>query len=79
MEYANNNKSVFTDAKVRKCYEKFVTYMKNYLGHELHIGGKYYDAYPSRNLPKYGVLKVLGNQQYELLKPYTEYFRTLIK
>ena len=44
--------------------------MVDYLNHDLHIGGRYYDAYPSRNLPKYGVLKVTGNKQYELLPPY---------
>lgn len=52
--------------------------MQNYLQHNLHIGGKYYDAYPSRNLPKYGVLKVIGNKHYELLHPYTTKRQMLI-
>ncbi len=69
--YQGESKKIFSDAEIRKCYEEAVRYMKQYLGHDLHMGGKYYDAYPSRNLPKYGVLKVLGNKQYELLKPYT--------
>jgi hypothetical protein len=69
-KYDEDGESTFSDSEIRKCYEKAVRYMKNYLGHDLHIGGKYYDAYPSRNLPKYGVLKVLGNQRYELLDPF---------
>ena len=30
------------------------------------VKGKYYDAYPSRNLPKYGILKVIDNKKYFL-------------
>lgn len=79
VNYRNLRKNLFSDSEVRKCYEEAVTYMKQYLGHDLHVGGKYYDAYPSRNLPKYGVLKVLGNQRYELLPPYIENYQTLIE
>ena len=52
--------------------------MVDYLHHDLHVGGKYYDAYPSRNLPKYGVLKVTGNKQYELLPPFKTYAEMLV-
>ena len=69
-EYYDKGKNSFSDIEIRKCYEETVKYMVDYLHHDLHIGGKYYDAYPSRNLPKYGVLKVTGNKQYELLPPY---------
>jgi len=69
-EYYDKDKDLFSDTEVRKCYEEAVKCMVDYLNHDLHIGGKYYDAYPSRNLPKYGVLKVIGNKQYELLSPY---------
>jgi hypothetical protein len=68
--YAANGQFIFTDAEIRSAYEASVEDMKKYLGHNLHIGGKYYDAYPSRNLPKYGVLAVLGNNRYELQNPY---------
>ena len=70
--YHEQGKKFFSDNEIRLCYEDTVRYMKDYLKHDLHIGGKYYDAYPSRNLPKYGVLKVLGNKQYELLPSYTK-------
>lgn len=68
--YTENNQENFTDREIKKCYENAVEYFKEYLGHSLHIGGKYYDAYPSRNLPKYGVLKVVDNKKYKLNKPF---------
>ncbi|MDT5158938.1 MAG: hypothetical protein QOC99_3588 [Acidobacteriota bacterium] len=71
-EYLNSGKSTFSDNEIRKLYEKAVKDAKIYLGHDLHIGGKYYDAYPSRNLPRYGVLKSIGKLQYELLAPYAQ-------
>ncbi len=70
-EYNNSGKDFFTDAEIRKGYNKTVNYLKFYLKHNLHIGGKYYDAYPVRNLPKYGVLKVLENG-FELTQPFKE-------
>ena len=72
-EHLQSNRSEFTDAQVRAAYEECVRWMKEYLGHDLHIGGKYYDAYPSRNLPKYGVLMVKGNGIYELQQQFIQY------
>ena len=77
-DYYESKKNTFSDKEIRKCYEDAVRFMKNYLKHDLHIGGKYYDAYPSRNLPKYGVLKVLGNKKYELLDPYKKNVEEII-
>ncbi|MDR1529275.1 MAG: hypothetical protein LBS40_02555 [Burkholderiales bacterium] len=68
--FCETQNDFFTDADVRCCYKNAVQYFKKYLGHSLHIGGKYYDAYPSRNLPKYGVLKTLDNKQYRLTDEY---------
>lgn len=76
-ENSESGKSIFSDYEIRKAYEKTVQFMKEYLGHDVHIGGKYYDAYPSRNLPRYGVVKALGDMQYELLSPYLENSATL--
>ena len=70
--YSENGQKYFSDNEIKKCYEKSVRYFKEYLGHSLHIGGKYYDAYPSRNLPKYGVLKVIDNKKYLLSERYAE-------
>ena len=77
-EFLNNNQVVFTDSDVRQCYIKSVKYFKKYLGHDFHIGGKYYDAYPSRNLPKYGVLKVIENKTYQLNKDFQSNVKELV-
>jgi hypothetical protein len=68
--FHENGQKIFTDVEIRKSYEDTVRNVKAFLGHDLHIGGKYYDAYPSRNLPKYQVLRVLNNKSYELLEPF---------
>jgi len=70
-DYREKGKKIFSDIEIRACYGTSVRYLKTYLGHDLHVGGKYYDAYPGRNLPKYGVLRVIGYKEYELLPPYT--------
>ncbi len=69
-QYCESGQTYFFDNEVKIYYEKSVNYLKEYLGHSLHIGGKYYDAYPSRNLPKYGVLKVIDNKKYLLTEPF---------
>ena len=69
-EYSESHKEHYTDADVKQCYVQAVVFFKEHLGHSLHIGGKYWDAYASRTLPKYGVLKTLDNKQYILTDPY---------
>jgi len=64
--YNDEQKEIFTNLEIGRIYNKTVQELKTYLGHDLHIGGKYYDAYPSRNLPKYGVLVVLEGKRYRL-------------
>jgi len=78
-DYQKKNKKVFADVEIRASYGSAVKDIKEYLKHDLHIGGKYYDAYPGRNLPKYGVLKVVGYKQYELLPPYTTNAEALLE
>jgi len=69
-EYSESRKERYTDADVKQCYFHAVAYFKEYLGHAIHFGGRYQDAYASRNLPQYGVLETLGNKQYALTTPY---------
>jgi hypothetical protein len=78
-EYAESNKEYYTDADVKQCYFQAVAYFKEYLGHAIHIGGRYQDAYASRNLPQYGVLETLGNRQYALTEPYKIAAQELLK
>lgn len=68
--YITNKKDIFTDSEIQAAYESSIVFFKEYLKHNFHIGGKYYDAYPSRNLPKYGVVRVIKNKTYELLEVY---------
>lgn len=69
-QYIITKKDVFTDLEIQEAYKNSVVFFKKYLKHNFHIGGKYYDAYPSRNLPKYGVLSVINNKNYQLLEAY---------
>lgn len=48
-----NGKAVFTDAQVRLAYETGVRHLKQHLGHDVHIGAKYEDAYGMR-MSRYG-------------------------
>lgn len=69
-EYLSNKKTIFLNSEIKAAYQKTVNAMIDYLQHDLHIGGKYYDAYPSRNLPKYGVLRAINSGEYEFTSPY---------
>ncbi len=70
-EYCASKKSVFSDSDIRRTYEAAVRQMKEYLGHDVHIGAKYYDAYGSR-MSRYGVLEQVAHLRYRLLPPYTD-------
>lgn len=61
----------FSDNEIRKAYGAAVKELKQFLGHDVHIGAKYYDAYGAR-MARYHVLKAVGHLQYELLAPYAE-------
>lgn len=69
-KYNESGQEYFWDDEIKDNYESSVNFFKSFLGHSLHIGGKYYDAYPSRNLPKYGVLQVIENRKYLLAEAY---------
>jgi hypothetical protein len=78
LEYVESGKYEFNDSEVRKLYHSAVGFIQNYVGHKLHTGGKYYDAYPIRNLPRYGVLVVQG-KIFQLTTPFRDNARSLIK
>jgi hypothetical protein len=68
-EYVASKKIKFSDSEIRKIYEATVRQLREFLGHDLHIGAKYYDAYSSR-MSRYGVLKQAGHLKYRLVSPY---------
>lgn len=69
-EFLSSGKTVFADSEIARIYSKAVTFLKDFLGHDVHIGAKYYDAYGSR-MSRYGVLRPIGHLKYELESPYT--------
>jgi len=75
-EYKNTGKTLFPDSEIRKTYEAAVKQMKEYLGHDVHIGAKYYDAYGSR-MSRYEVLKSIGHLKYRLNPQYAEHAKEL--
>ena len=70
-ERAKSGKTQFSDSEIRKSYDAAVRFLKDFLHHDVHIGGKYYDAYGSR-MSRYNVLKPIGHLKYELLPPFTD-------
>jgi len=66
----------FTDVQIKSAYERTVKSLQEFLGHDFHIGAKYYDAYGTR-MSRYRVLKSVGHLEYQLLAPYTTFAESL--
>src|SRR2546430_10069084 len=54
--FLENGKRVFSDGEIKRAYEGAVKYLVEFLGHDVHIGAKYYDAYGTR-MSRYSVLR----------------------
>lgn len=74
--FRETGQSAFSDPEVRMAYGHAVRALKQFLGHDVHIGAKYYDSYGLR-MSRYKVLESVGHLQYELLPPYTTFAATL--
>src|ERR1700683_1024110 len=74
--FLHDGQTVFSDPEIKKAYEAAVKQLKEFLGHDVHIGAKYYDAYGSR-MTRYSVLKSVGHLKYEILAPYTSFAASL--
>ncbi|MEI6392784.1 MAG: hypothetical protein WCT12_16975 [Verrucomicrobiota bacterium] len=74
--FKDTGQRVFSDTEVKRAYESAVRMLKEYLGHDVHIGAKYYDAYGLR-MSRYSVLKSVGHLQYEVVPPYTTFAEPL--
>ena len=75
--FVGSGKTIFSERETQAAYALAVKYLQKFMGHGLHIGAKWEDAYSRRTLPKYQVLKPLENG-YELLAPYTTFSAQLI-
>ena len=71
-EFLVTQQSVFTDSELRGAYEAAVHSLKKHLGHDVHVGAKYEDAYGMR-MSRYGMLRSIGHLRYELAKPFREH------
>src|SRR2546425_2225373 len=69
--FVTSGRSRFADREIRKAYESEVRSLKQFLGHDVHIGAKYEDAYGMR-MSRYHVLKTVDHLKYELQSPYTD-------
>jgi len=55
----------YSERDMREAYEEEVCHTaREILGHNLHVGGDYEDAYCSRTLPKYGIVTPIGDRRY---------------
>jgi hypothetical protein len=64
-QYSANRKRVLSDSEIRFSYESAVRSLKEHLGHDVHIGAKYEDAYGMR-MSRYGFFRSVGHLKYEL-------------
>jgi len=55
-----NGNPVFSDSEMKRAYEGAVRYLIEFLGHDVHIGARYYDAYGTR-MSRYSVLRTIGH------------------
>lgn len=74
--FLQTGETVFSDSAIKKSYEATVRQLKAFLGHDVHIGAKYYDAYGAR-MSRYAVLRSIDHLKYELLPPYTTFASVL--
>jgi hypothetical protein len=71
-EFLVTHQCVFTDWQLRAAYEAAVRSLKEHLGHDVHVGAKYEDAYGMR-MSRYGMLRSIGHLRYELARPFREH------
>ncbi|NLI97035.1 HaeII family restriction endonuclease [bacterium] len=76
--YVKTGQDICSDKDIRQWYYEAIKQMKRFLGHDLHMGGKYNDSYPTR-ISKYSVLKVLDVKKYQLTEPFKKEAKELIK
>lgn len=76
--YLATKKTALADTDIKRVYEEAVRFLKKHLGHDVHIGAKYEDAYGMR-MSRYGFLSVVGHLKYELAGSFAEHAASLCK
>jgi hypothetical protein len=76
--FQDSQQLVYSDTDIERLYHGEVKSLIKILGHDVHIGGKYYDAYGSR-MSRYRVLQPVGHLRYELQSAYSSTASVLIE
>jgi hypothetical protein len=76
-QYSANRQRVSSDGEIRSAYEAAVRSLKEHLGHDVHLGAKYEDAYGMR-MSRYGFFKSIGHLKYELTRRFTDSAEQLV-
>ena len=76
--YLATKQTVLGDTEIKRAYQEAVRSLKEHLGHDVHIGAKYEDAYGMR-MSRYGFLSSVGHLKYELATSFAEYADGLCK
>src|SRR6266404_8444111 len=64
-QFLATQRIAFTDSELRLSYHSAVRSLKEHLGHDVHLGAKYEDAYGMR-MSRYGFFRSIGHLKYEL-------------
>ena len=76
-QYSANRQRVSSDGEIRSAYEAAVRSLKEHLGHDVHLGAKYEDAYGMR-MSRYGFFRSVGHLKYELTKRFADSAEQLV-
>jgi hypothetical protein len=76
--YSATKQTVLGDTEIKHVYQEAVRFLKKHLGHDVHIGAKYEDAYGMR-MSRYGFLSSVGHLKYELAASFAQHADSLCK
>lgn len=76
LHHLQTKETVFTDAEIKQAYQNALYALKKHLGHDVHFGAKYEDAYGMR-MSRYGVLSTVGHLEYKLAKSFARHANNL--
>jgi hypothetical protein len=76
--YSSTKQTVLGDTEIKHAYQEAVRFLKKHLGHDVHIGAKYEDAYGMR-MSRYGFLSSVGHLKYKLAATFAKHADSLCK
>ena len=76
--YSATKQTVLSDTEIKHAYQEAVRFLIKHLGHDVHIGAKYEDAYGMR-MSRYGFLSSVGHLKYKVAATFAEHAGSLCK